>query len=74
VHHHLGFEQPERIGLGGLWSALDVPAPGGGGRSATEEPRHPVGRSTGAADPSVGEAVAALLRSQPSTPAADVAA
>jgi hypothetical protein len=72
VHHHLGFEQPERMGLGGLWSALAAPADGGGPSSAAaaEEERVHVARSTGARSPAVAAAVAALLRSRATVDAA----
>jgi hypothetical protein len=63
VHHHLGFEQPQRDGFGGLWSILDAPTATSAAEGATdEEPRHHVARSTGATAPGVAAAVAALLR------------
>ena len=64
MHHHLGFDLPERSGFGGLWSVLEA-APDAGGAAAVAEPRHHVARSTGAADPDVNAAVAAFLRSRP---------
>jgi hypothetical protein len=71
VHHHLGFEQPERVGLGGLWSALtDLASDGATTASATDEARHHVARSCGARSPAVAAAVAALLRSRDAVDAA----
>ena len=50
MHHRLGYDLPERIGFGGLWSAMDEPA--ASVASVTIE-RHVVARSDGARSPMV---------------------
>lgn len=57
--HQLGFDLPERTGLGGLWAGLgDEPR----GRSApAPETRHVVATSTGATSASVRRSIAAFL-------------
>ena len=69
VHHHLGFDLPERAGFGGLWSALEAPpAP------VSLEVRHPVASSSGASSPAVRAAVAAFVAAIADTDPARTAA
>lgn len=67
MHHHLGFELPERTGLDGLWSALAAPVENGrtSPRAAAAAERHHVARSHGSSSPAVTAAVGELLRARP---------
>lgn len=67
MHHHLGFEPPERSGFDGLWSALAAPVENGRAphRAEGADERHHVARSHGSSSPAVTSAVAALLRARP---------
>jgi len=79
MHHHLGFEQPDRIGLHGLFSLLDPePArPASADRAVGPDKGTPVATSTGARTPATRQALRRFqgwLDDQQRTDAHDAAA
>ena len=57
VHHRLGYEQPDRAGFGGLWSAMDAETDR---PAVTVVERHVVARSDGPRSAEVRAGVAAF--------------